>query len=145
MPQIEEARLRELEEAHGRVPTLETERDTAIRERNEARATIPALTKARTLVTEANKDLPAAAVDRIVAQATVEIPLTEAGVLDEEALTKAVETARTAEEAYLAGLAESAGAGVVTGFGAPAGGGPAVDESAKTTTTPWGRPIKQEA
>jgi hypothetical protein len=125
MPQIEEARLRQLEEAHGRVPTLESERDaaaeratTAESERDQVRqelaaerARAAAVTHARTRVTEANGELPQATVDRIVATATATVPLTESGQLDTTALDTATDTARTAEETYLAGLAESQGAG----------------------------------
>lgn len=124
MPQIEEARLRELEEAAGRVQTLEAERDTerqgretAERERDQLRATEAARSHARTRVTAANADLPAATVDRVVAEATRTVPLTESGDLDTAALDTAVDTARTAEESYLAGIARAAGVGTVTGFG----------------------------
>lgn len=140
--QIEESELTALNEKAGRVPTLEAERDTQKARADKAEAKIPALSKARSLVTEANKDLPSAAVDRIVNAATADIPLTEAGVLDEDALATAVESARKTEETYLAGLAVSAGAGVIAGFG-PAG--TQVAESTKPTTTPWGRPITKEA
>lgn len=124
MPQIEEARLRELEEASGRVPTLEAERDAAARERDEARRELAetrareaARDRARNRVREANADLPAATVDRIIAEATRTVPLTESGELDTATFDSAVDEARTAEETYLAGLAEAAGAGSVSGFG----------------------------
>lgn len=124
MPNIEEARLRELEEAHGRVTTLESERDTAVRERDEARgelaesrARTAATTRARSRVTEANSELATATVDRIVAEATRAVPTTEDGQLDEAALDTAVDEARTSEETYLAGLAEAAGVGRVNGNG----------------------------
>lgn len=124
MPNIEEARLRELEEASGRVPTLESERDTAVserdearRERDELRAREAASTRARTRVIEANGDLPNATVDRIVAEATRTVPLTENGELDQAAFDTATDAARTAEETYLAGLRESAGIGSPRGLG----------------------------
>jgi hypothetical protein len=124
MPNIEEARLRQLETDAGRVPTLESERDTAVAERDtlrtenaQLRARESAVTHARTRVTTANAGLPAATVERIVTQATATIPLTEAGQLDTAALDTAVDNARTAEETYLAGLAEAAGVGSITGFG----------------------------
>lgn len=115
---------RQLEEALGRVQTLESERDTereariaAERERDQLRATEAARGHARTRVTTANATLPVATVDRIVAEATRTVPLTEAGQLDTAALDTAVDAARTAEETYLAGLAEAAGVGTVRGFG----------------------------
>lgn len=121
MPQIEEARLRELEEAAGRVSTLESERDEARTERDEARrdaaeanARTAAGDRARTRVREANADLPAPTVDRIVAEALRDVPLTDAGELDEAAFDTRVDTAREAEETYLAGLA---GGGTIKGFG----------------------------
>lgn len=124
MPQIEEARLRQLEADAGRVTTLEAERDTAQRERDDAlrrlaesRARNTATVRARQRVTEANAALAPATVDRIVTQATVTVPLTEAGQLDEAAFDAAVDAARTAEETYLATLAEASGAGRVRGFG----------------------------
>lgn len=160
MPQIEEARLRQLEEASGRVPTLESERDaaaeratTAERERDEARgenarlnAREAAVTHARTRVTEANAALPAATVDRIVAQATATVTLTEAGQLDTAALDTAVDTARTAEETYLAGLAEAAGIGSITGFGGtPAGDQTPITEAAIDDAVggAFGRQVKE--
>lgn len=124
MPQIEESRLRELEEASGRVETLESERDTAQRERDDARrdlaterATTTARTRARSRVTEANANLHSSVVDRIVESATREVPLTDAGQLDEQTFDTRVDEARTAEESYLNGLAEASGAGTVRGFG----------------------------
>lgn len=124
MPNIEESELAQLREAAGRVSTLESERDTiqaerdqARRELAESRATETARTRARSRVTEANGTLPAATVDRIVEAATRQVPLTEAGGLDETAFDTAVDAARTAEETYLAGLAEASGAGRVTGLG----------------------------
>ena len=62
------------------------------------------------------------------------MPLTEAGELDTAALDTAVDTARTAEETYLAGLAEAAGVGSVSGFG---GTPPATSpRSPRPTSTP---------
>lgn len=72
---------------------------------------------ARNRITEANGELPQPVVDRIVATATRTVPLTESGQLDTAALDTAVDAARTAEEAYVARLAEASGAGRVRGFG----------------------------
>lgn len=124
MPNIEESELSRLREDAGRVTALEERATTAERERDEARtesntlrARESAVTHARTRVTAANATLPAATVDRIVAEATRTVPLTDAGQLDTTALDTSVDTARTAEEAYLAGLAEAAGVGSISGFG----------------------------
>lgn len=143
MAEIEEARLRRLEEADRRVPVLEgerdqaiSERDAAIQERNtaaralaESRARGAAETRARGRLTEANATLPAATVTRIVEAATRTVPLTDQGQLDEAAFDTAIDTARTTEETYLASVAEAAGAGTITGFGATVTGGTAVSEA----------------
>lgn len=128
MPQIEEARLRQLEEAAGRVTTLEAERDaqrqraeTAERERNTERARNTAIERARTRVSAANANLHTSVVDRIVSEATREVPLTDQGALDESAFDTRVDAARTAEETYLASLSEAAGAGSVVGLGTTTG------------------------
>jgi hypothetical protein len=129
MPQIEESELTRLREDAGRVTALESERDTerdarvaAERERDQLRARESAVTHARTRVTTANASLPASTVDRIVAEATRTVPLTEAGQLDTTTLDTAVDASRTTEEAYLAGLAEAAGVGSISGFGGTAAG-----------------------
>lgn len=127
MPQIEEARLRELEEAHGRVPTLESERDTAVRERDEAIAERDRLRTAEAArvradraaeMIRANEARVAGHVDFTALEArglTADLPLTEAGDLDEEQFTTRVNDA----------VAEKlAGAGTVRGFG-----GQSVNES----------------
>lgn len=114
---IEEAELNGLREGAGRVQTVESENATLRLENARLQARDSAVTHARTRVTEANGDLPTATVDRIVASATTTVPLTESGVLDTAALDTAVDTARTAEEAYLAGLQESGGVGQLRGFG----------------------------
>lgn len=126
MPQIEEARLRQLEEAHGRVPALESERDAAVKRATEAEqralqaeAGTYARDFARNLVTKANGDLAEASVARIVRDALRgELPLTEAGRLDTEAFTPVVEKARSEEETYLGQVAEASGIGTVRGVGA---------------------------
>lgn len=124
MPNIEESELTRLREDAGRVTALESERDTAVTERDQLRAERDqlraresAVTHARARVTTANASLPASTVDRIVEAATRTVPLTEAGQLDTTALDTAVDTARTTEETYLAGLAEAAGVGSISGFG----------------------------
>lgn len=128
--QIDEAEHTRLVAEAGRVTAVEAERDTAVAERDQLRtenarltARESAVTHARARVTEANATLPAATVDRIVAAATTTVPLTEAGQLDTTALDTAVDTARTTEETYLAGLAEAAGIGSITGFGGSSANG----------------------
>lgn len=126
MPQIEEARLRQLEEAHGRVPALESELAAAKAEAAEskkravqAEAGTYARDFARNLVTKANGDLAEASVARIVNDALRgDLPLTEAGRLDTEAFTPVVEKARSEEETYLGQVAEASGIGTVRGVGA---------------------------
>jgi hypothetical protein len=152
MPQIEEARLRQLEEDAGRVVTLEAERDaektradTAEARSAQLEAREGAQTRARKSVGEANAELSPIAVDRIVESVmTGDLPLTEAGALDEAAFDAAVEAARKTEETYLAKLAEGKGAGTVSGFGSPAQPGSStttpVGESAPATS-PWGTPL----
>lgn len=125
MPQIEEARLRQLEEAAGRAPVLESERDAATKRAEEAEtralqaeAGTYARDFARNLVTKANSDLAEASVARIVRDALAKpLPLEESGRLDTAAFTPTVEEARTAEETYLAQVAEASGIGSVRGVG----------------------------
>lgn len=108
MPEISEAQLANLTEAAGRVPTLESEREQAIRERDEARealaqrdrgdlitATINAVEGADTL-TSLERDGLAARVP--------------AGDVDTAALT-------TATESAVAESRQRAGAGTISGFG----------------------------
>jgi hypothetical protein len=120
MPQIEEARLRQLEEDAGRVTALESERDTEKKRAELAESrTISAISHARTQVREANADLPASTIDRIIAEATRGgIPATQDGALDTAEFDKRLDTAREAEETYLAGLASESGSGTIKGFGA---------------------------
>lgn len=150
--EIDEAEHRSLVEASGRVPTLESERDTeregriaAERERDQLRARESAVTHARTRVTTANASLPASTVDRIVEAATRTVPLTEAGQLDTTALDAAVDTSRTTEETYLAGLAEAAGVGSISGFGGTSTETKTVSESDidNAVGSAFGRPVKE--
>jgi hypothetical protein len=122
MPQIEEALLRELEEAHGRVPTLESERDTLQTALTQAqhdlaveRASAYAREYGTTRVREANSELAGPIVERIVAAAMQEIPLGEDQRLDTVAFNTRVDEARRAEETYLASIAENVG--MVRGLG----------------------------
>lgn len=136
MPEIEEGakvsiletKLRTLEADAGRVPALEAkvvaesaradlaEQDLAVEKAREYARTFGV---AR--VKESNGDLPSAVVDKIVADAMREIPLTEADKavdrrLDTDAFGKKVDEAQKAEETYLASIVES-GNGRVRGVG----------------------------
>lgn len=151
--QIDEAEHTRLVAEAGRVTALEERATTAERERDEARterdtlrARESAVTHARARVAEANATLPTATVDRIVAAATVSVPLTESGELDTAALDTAVDAARTSEETYLAGLAEAAGVGTISGFGGtPAGDQPAITEADidASVAGAFGRQVKE--
>ena len=122
---IESGRLELLEESHGRVGTLVTERDTAntraeVAERRAAVAesTVRARDFAAKLVREANSELSDSVVGRIVTEATKDIPLTDDLRLDTDTLTEAVTSARESEESYLASIAQENGLGSVRGVGA---------------------------
>ena len=125
---IESGRLELLEESHGRVGTLVTERDTAntraeVAERRAAVAesTVRARDFAAKLVREANSELSDSVVGRIVTEATKDIPLTDDLRLDTDTLTESVTAAREAEESYLASIAQENGLGSVRGVGASEG------------------------
>ena len=109
MPEISEAQLANLTEAAGRVPTLESEREQAIRERDEAREALAQrdrgdLITATINAVEGSNSLTALERDGLAAR----VP---AGDVDTAALTAAVEAA-------VAESAQRAGAGAITGFGA---------------------------
>jgi hypothetical protein len=124
MPEIEESRLQALEEAHGRVPTLEAERDTARtelattqRELAVERAKSYAREFGTKRVKEANSELAPAVVERIVGEAMREIPLNESdNRLDTETFGTQVDEARKEQELYLATVIENS-AGTVRGLG----------------------------
>lgn len=124
MPDIEEARLRQLEEAHGRVPALEAERDAATT-RAEAAEQQLAVEKAKSYarefgtakVREANGLLDPAAVEKIVEAAmTAEIPLGEDGRLDTIAFGEQVDKEQKVMETFLATVIKNGG-GTVRGLG----------------------------
>jgi hypothetical protein len=149
--QIEESELSGLRETAGRVTTLEAERDTAtktaeeaVRRANVAEARLAAASVARARVIAENADLASATVDRVVAEALREVPLTENGELDTDALNERTDKAREAEESYLASLAANAGAGIPSGFG-KSGSGATVTESDidKAIAAATGRQIKE--
>jgi hypothetical protein len=115
---IEESKRRELEEAAGRVPVLEAKLASESERANVAENDL-AVEKARGYardfgtkrVREANTELAAPVVEKIVAEAMREIPLTEADKaadrrLDTEAFGKRVDEAQKAEETYLASIVQ---------------------------------------
>ena len=116
MPQIEEARLRQLEADAGRVQTADTERDTALAEVARYRARETARPIAAQVVGESDS-LPTTTQTRVVESVLADLPTPDDGTLDETAFRTAVEAARTSAEAEVAQIAEALGAGKVTGFG----------------------------
>ncbi|MCH8613463.1 hypothetical protein [Arsenicicoccus dermatophilus] len=116
MPQIEEARLRQLETDAGRATQLETALTEATKRADAAEAQ---LVEARRVARTARAGDVIAAVEaehRVTFTQlerrglTADLPLTEAGDLDEAALTEAVKTAAVEKAA-------AGGAGQVRGFG----------------------------
>lgn len=112
-----------------RIATIEADRDTqtaradtAEAELNLARVTEAARVEARRLISESDVSLPDPAVDRVVADVTRQLPLTESGELDTEPFATAVTEAAAAEASYL-GIAAAPGARVV-GLGESRGTAP---------------------
>lgn len=144
MPQIEEARLRELEEAAGRVQTLESERDTARRERDEAREELVdnrRNNRAREVLTEA-ADAASVRFSPLEQRGLLaDLPATEDGSLDEEAFRTTVK--ETAAQAF-----EASGAGNPRGLGHTASDGDGEVTEANVTRSvaaAFGRTITEEA
>lgn len=116
MPQIEEAQLRQLEADAGRVPTLESERDTAVSERDALRDQLAAerrTNRARTLIGERAREAQVTFTPLEERGLMVDLPTSEDGTLDEAAFTTAVDEATAA-------IAQARGAGTVSGFGGTA-------------------------
>ena len=112
MPQIEEGRLAQLEEAHRRVPTLESERDAAVERATNAEAQLA----------EAHREADAALAAQIVAEADYEFtPLERKGLMAQLPTTPEgrldVESFRAAVATEAATAAEAAGTGSVRGLG----------------------------
>lgn len=130
------------EAAEARVATLTQERDTAIRERDGALlelARYRAGDVARPVLDRllAESDLPAPAHGKLRAEllAAGALPLIESTRgLDEGKFRTLAEAAITAERAYLAQFAESAGAGRVTGMGAAPAAGSGLPSAFGATT-----------
>jgi hypothetical protein len=132
MAQVDDARLRSLEESAGRVQALEAERDAATQRANTAESALAqirireAARPLATAVAAESATLPAGWQADVVDAALTRVPVTDAGQLDEAALRTTVETERTRQETRLAEALEAAGAGRVRGNGQrqeSAGGG----------------------
>jgi hypothetical protein len=134
--QVDEAEHGRITEAAGRVPTLESERDQAITERDQARQELA--TERRT--TAANRVIDAAEADFTPLERRgllSELPVTEAGDLDEDAFTTTVTEAAAAR-------AEADGAGSVRGFGSTQHTDTSVIvEAEKAAAGAFGREIKE--
>jgi hypothetical protein len=123
MAQVDDARLRSLEESAGRVQALEAERDAATQRANTAESQLAqirirdAARPLATAVAAESATLPAGWQADVVEAALTRVPVTEAGQLDEAALRTTVETERTRQETRLAEALEAAGAGRVRGNG----------------------------
>lgn len=113
--QIEESRLAQLEKDAGRAPVLESERDAALKERDEA---LQALAEARKTANTATAervvreafDAAGVTAPKTVARLAASATLTESGDVDTDAL-------KAAAEESAAELAEASGAGSVRGMG----------------------------
>jgi hypothetical protein len=95
--------------------SLTVERDTARGEVRRLRATEAARNACAAALQES--DLPAPAQRRITESVAANVPLTEAGEVDTNALTAAITTQVEAERAYIASIREAAGEGTPTGLG----------------------------
>lgn len=107
--QVDESQHAALTEAAGRVPTLESERDTAQRERDEAREALAV--ERRTAAAARIIDTAEAGFTALERRGLLaELPLTQEGALDEAAFTTTVTEAAATR-------AEAGGAGSIRGFG----------------------------
>lgn len=119
MPQIEEARLRQLETDAGRATVLESERDTALKERDAAKAELATERKRTELrptiahVVAESEALPAALRDELVGHVVESITADDT---TDTAKAKATEALK-AEETRVAAIAEMLGAGKPRGLG----------------------------
>lgn len=127
--QVDEAEHGRITEAAGRVPTLESERDTAVQERDTSRTQLAEAYRvidraaARDIVRAQAAEAQVAVDDYQVAGIAADYP-TKDGRLDEDKLTESAKTA-------IAKLAEEAGAGTVRGFGSTTGGGEISESDAR--------------
>lgn len=152
MPNIEEARLRQLEADAGRVSTLESERDTVTAERDTARREL-AESRARLIarpivaaVLNAAEALHPVTRQRVIDAVVEAVTVTADGTLDTAAVTTAATEARTNAEAEAAAIAEMHGVGTVRGLGSnPKGGQGDVSEADvnKAIASAFGRKLKE--
>jgi hypothetical protein len=141
MPNIEEAELSQLREASGRVPTLESERDTALQERDTAQRELAEHRRnerARTIVAERAHEHDVTFTPLEERGLLAGLPLTEAGDLDEAAFTTTVNENAAAAKA-------ARGAGQVRGFGGSTITGDDISESDldKSVAGAFGRQVKE--
>lgn len=114
MPQIEESRLAQLEADAGRATTAESERDTAQRERDEAREALAARDRtdaARVVIQTQAREAGVTFTTLEERGLLTDLPTTDGGDLDEAAYAQTVTEAATDKAAQ-------SGAGTITGFGA---------------------------
>lgn len=146
--QVDEAQQTSLTEAAGRVPTLESERDTAVKERDDSRREL-ALHKAREAARPvvaakvAESTLPATRKARIVESVLKQVTVNDQGMPNADELVKATEAEVSDSLAELAELAESLGVGSIRGFGGSAAGTTTVTEAdaANAIAAAFGHPL----
>lgn len=159
MPNIEEARLRQLEEDAGRVQTLESERTAALeraqqaeeraksieRELNESRVRDQARPIATTIVGE-SETLPSSTRTRLVNESVLSVNTRDDGTFDETAFRAAVENRRTTAETELAEAMQAAGVGSVRNMGGSSSSGTVTESDVDNAVAgAFGRKISKEA
>lgn len=152
MPQIEEARLRQLEADAGRASAAESERDTLRTENADLKrnkAIGDAREAARPIATEvaaASETLTQSVQARVVRESIAALVVNDAGTFDEAAFRTAVETARTAAETEIAEALQAQGIGTVRNGGGGAGGGTVTRaESDAARAKAFGRTVLTES
>lgn len=137
--QVDESQHAALTEAAGRVPTLESERDTAVRERDEAREALATTLRNAAASTVIDTQAREAGVTFTALERRgllAELPVAESGELDTAAFTEAVTTA-AAEKAT------AAGAGSIRGFGETATADATESDATPTVRSAFGNPVQE--